>query len=213
MSSTLVIYIRHGKTPTTGIKLPGRAPGLHLSEEGLIQAKTVAEELAKSTKHLPGKGIASIYSSPMERTKETAKPIAKIFGLKIKTSQGLNECDFGSWTGRKLSALSKLNAWSIVQKQPSAFRFPNGESFMEMQTRIVNEVSKIAGLHKNQTIICVSHADPIKAALASAIGTPLDLFQRIVVGPCSASAVLYTKEKPIVMTINSNGNLGGFSGS
>lgn len=213
MAATSIIFVRHGKTPTTGTKLPGRAPNLHLSNEGKLQAEIVAKEIEKSSSSFLGKKVAAVYASPMERTQETAKPIAKVLNLRVRTLQGLNECDFGDWTGRRLRELSKLKSWSTVQKQPSSFRFPNGESFTEMQNRMLKTVDKLVERHSGETVICVSHADPIKAILSSAIGTPLDLFQRIVVGPCSTSVVLYTKERPLVLTLNSNGNFSGSLGS
>tara|TARA_B100000902_G_C26992031_1_gene755523 strand:+ start:71 stop:709 length:639 start_codon:yes stop_codon:yes gene_type:complete len=209
MTATLIIFVRHGKTPTTGTKLPGRAPNLHLSDEGKSQAEMIAKEIEKSSSSFLGKGVSAIYASPMERTQETARPIAKALNLRVRTLKGLNECDFGDWTGRRLRDLSKLKSWSTVQKKPSSFRFPNGESFTEMQNRMLRTVDKIREQHPGETIVCVSHADPIKAILASAVGTPLDLFQRIMVGPCSASVVLYTKERPLVLTLNSNGNFNG----
>ena len=209
MAATLIIFVRHGKTPTTGTRLPGRAPNLHLSNEGKSQAETVAKEIENSSSSFLGSKVSAVYASPMERTQETAKPIAKTLNLRVRTLQGLNECDFGDWTGRRLRDLSKLKSWSIIQKQPSNFRFPNGESFTEMQNRMQKTVDKILERHPGETVVCVSHADPIKAILASAVGTPLDLFQRIVVGPCSTSVVLYTKERPLVLTLNSNGNFNG----
>ncbi|MCH2415418.1 MAG: histidine phosphatase family protein [Acidimicrobiales bacterium] len=209
MAATLIIFVRHGRTPTTGTKLPGRAPNLHLSDEGKSQAEMIAKEIKKSSSSFLGTKVSAVYASPMERTQETAKPIAKTLNLRVRTLQGLNECDFGDWTGRRLRDLSKLKSWSTIQKQPSSFRFPNGESFTEMQNRMLKTVDKILERHSGETVVCVSHADPIKAILASAVGTPLDLFQRILVGPCSASVVLYTKERPLVLTLNSNGNFNG----
>ena len=209
MAATLIIFVRHGRTPTTGTKLPGRAPNLHLSDEGKSQAEMIAKEIKKSSNSFLGTKVSAVYASPMERTQETAKPIAKTLNLRVRTLQGLYECDFGDWTGRRLRDLSKLKSWSIIQKQPSSFRFPNGESFTEMQNRMLKTVDKILERHPGETVVCVSHADPIKAILASAVGTPLDLFQRILVGPCSASVVLYTKERPLVLTLNSNGNFNG----
>tara|TARA_B100000953_G_scaffold11891_1_gene10664 strand:+ start:2484 stop:3125 length:642 start_codon:yes stop_codon:yes gene_type:complete len=209
MAATLIIFVRHGRTPTTGTKLPGRAPNLHLSDEGKSQAEMVAKEIEKSSSSFLGTKVSAVYASPMERTQETAKPIAKTLNLRVRTLQGLNECDFGDWTGRRLRDLSKLKSWSTIQKKPSSFRFPNGESFTEMQNRMLKTVDKILERHPGETVVCVSHADPIKAILASAVGTPLDLFQRIVVGPCSTSVVLYTKERPLVLTLNSNGNFNG----
>ena len=212
-SPTLVLYIRHGRTPTTGSRLPGRAPGLHLSDEGRAQAEAVATHVAEVAANLPGRGVAAVYSSPMERTRETAAPIARAVGRRVRTASGLIECEFGSWTGRRLKDLMKLKAWSTVQRQPSAFRFPKGESFAEMQARITGQVADLVARHPGETIVCVSHADPIKAALAQALGPPLDLFQRLVVGPCSVSAVLHSPERPTVLTVNSTGRLVGLGPS
>jgi probable phosphomutase (TIGR03848 family) len=197
---TLVLLVRHGQTPTTGSTLPGRAPGLHLSEAGQGQAQAAADRIAAL------KDIAAIYASPLERTRETAKPIAAARGLKVQIDRGLLECDFGGWTGSKLKDLMKLPEWQTVQRYPSGFRFPDGESFAEMQTRMVGALDKLVARHPGETIVAVSHADPIKAALAQALGTHLDLFQRIIVSPCSISAVLYGPTGPAVLAANSTGD-------
>ena len=207
MSSTLVLFVRHGRTPTTGTTLPGRAPGLHLSAEGLRQADTVATGLAGASAGMPGGGVAAVYSSPMERTRETAAPIARAVGRRVRTAPGLIECDFGRWTGRRLKELSRLKAWRSVQRQPSTFRFPGGESFAEMQARITGQVAELVLEHPGETIVCVSHADPIKAALSAALGSPLDMFQRLVVGPCSVSAVLHTDDHPVVLSLNGSASV------
>ena len=207
MSSTLVLFVRHGRTPTTGTTLPGRAPGLHLSAEGLRQADAVATGLAGTSAGMPGGGVAAVYSSPMERTRETAAPIARAVGRRVRTAPGLIECDFGRWTGRRLKELSRLKAWRSVQRQPSTFRFPGGESFAEMQARITGQVAELVLEHPGETIVCVSHADPIKAALSAALGSPLDMFQRLVVGPCSVSAVLHTDDHPVVLSLNGSASV------
>lgn len=203
---TLVLLVRHGKTPTTGTVLPGRARGLHLADEGIAQAEAVAErigELHQARTSVPdGRGITAVYASPMERTQETAKPIAKAVGARIRTRAGLVECDFGDWTGKELKALSKLPEWQTVQRHPSGFRFPNGESFAEMQSRMVDTVNELVASHPGEAIVAVSHADTIKAAVAQALGTPLDLFQRIVIGQCSVSAILYGRHGPTVLAVN-----------
>ena len=196
---TTLLLVRHGQTPTTGQSLPGRAPGLHLSETGLKQAAEVAERLASFSK------IDDIYASPLERTRETAAPLAKQRKQKVITDKGLIECDFGKWTGAKLSDLMKLPEWKTVQSAPSTFRFPNGESFTEMQVRISTALDNIRLRHPGGVVVCFSHADPIKAALAHAMGTHLDLFQRIVVSTCSISALAYGGGAPIVLTVNSTG--------
>lgn len=197
---TVVLFVRHGQTPTTGTKLPGRAPGLHLAEKGVKQAEAVGARIAGLAK------VKAIYASPMERTQETAAPIAKACKLRVRTHKGLIEADFGAWTGKNLSALRKLPEWTTVQNYPSGFRFPKGESFPEMQTRMTGAVGELVTRHPGETIVAVSHADTIKAAVADAAGTPLDLFQRIVISPCSVSAVMYTATGPIVLAINSTGD-------
>jgi probable phosphomutase (TIGR03848 family) len=198
-ASTLIIMVRHGKTPSTGKLLPGRAKGLHLSDTGIQEALVVAERLSKIKK------VAAIYASPLERARETAAPIAKALKQKVIINKGLLECDFGDWTGEELAKLMKLPEWSNVQRAPSTFRFPKGESFTEMQTRMVSTLDDLRKKHSGGVVICVSHADPIKAAVAHAMGTHIDLFQRIVISTCSVTAVSYSSFGPVVLTVNSTG--------
>jgi probable phosphoglycerate mutase len=210
---TLVLLVRHGKTPTTGQVLPGRAPGLHLGELGVEQAQAAADRIANlafrgKAQHTrrPKSRVSAVYASPMERTHETAAPIAAAVGLRVRSNRGLLEADFGSWTGRTLADLYKLPEWQQVQKYPSGFRFPDGESFAEMQQRITSTIAGLVERHPGETIVAVSHADPIKAAVAHAMGIHLDLFQRVVVGPCSISAILYGTGGPMILAVNSMGN-------
>jgi probable phosphomutase (TIGR03848 family) len=198
---TLVLLVRHGHTPTTGKLLPGRAKGLHLSDDGRKQAQGVAERIAALPK------VHAVYASPLERTRETAAPIAKAHGLRVQHDKGLLELNIGEWTGWELKQAAKTEEWKTVQKRPSAFRFPGGESFLEMQSRIVDAIERIRAKHPGETVVVVSHADPIKAAAADAVGTPLDLFQRIVISPCSVTAILYGDSSPIALTVNSTGDL------
>ena len=191
-----MLFVRHGTTPTTGATLPGRAKGLHLADAGRAQADAVADRLAE----LPT--VDAVYASPLERTRETAAPIGRARGLKVQIERGLLECDFGDWTGRSLKELAKLPEWRTVQRYPSGFRFPGGESFTEMQARITGAVGRRVERHRGGVVVAVSHADPIKAAVADALGTHLDLFQRIVVSPCSVTAVAYGAGGPAVLTVN-----------
>jgi probable phosphomutase (TIGR03848 family) len=149
----------------------------------------------------------AIYASPMERTRETAAPIAAALGLKVKVNRGLLECDFGDWTGAELKTLYKLPEWTTVQRFPSGFRFPNGESFTAMQARMVDTTAALVAAHPGEAIVAVSHADPIKAVAAAALGTHLDLFQRIVISPCSVTAISYGPAGPTVLAVNSTGSL------
>ena len=197
--ATVVFLVRHGQTPTTGKTLPGRASGLHLSEAGREQATAAALRLAELPK------VDAIYSSPLERARETAAPIAGARSLRVSINRGLLEADFGEWTGGELKTLAKKPEWQTVQRAPSLFRFPGGESFLEMQTRIVGTIDHLVERHRGGVIVCVSHADPIKAAVAMALGTHLDLFQRIVISTCSVTAIAYGAGGPVVLTVNSTG--------
>jgi probable phosphomutase (TIGR03848 family) len=195
----LFLLVRHGLTPTTGKILPGRAPGLHLAEDGQKQAQAAADRITALGQ------VDAVYASPLERARETAAPIGKARGLKVHIDKGLLECDFGDWTGEELKKLMKLPEWNTVQRAPSTFRFPNGESFTEMQTRMVSALDRLRAAHQGGVVVCVSHADTIKAAVAHAMGTHIDLFQRIVISPCSITAIAYSAGGPVVLTVNSTG--------
>ena len=199
---TTVLLVRHGATATTGTVLPGRAPGLHLAERGVAQAEAVSVRLAELARK-----PSALYVSPLERARETAAPIARALRLRPVVEKGLLECDFGTWTGKRLSALRRRSDWRAVQHAPSTFRFPEGESFAEMQLRIWSTLERLARQHRNRTIVVVSHADPIKAAVTYAQGVPLDLFQRTVVSTCSVSAISFTDSTPVVLCVNSTGTL------
>ena len=194
---TLLLLVRHGETPTTGKVLPGRAPGLYLSERGRVQAELVAERL-------DGLPVDAIYSSPLERARATAEPAAVRSALEVNEEPGLLECDFGDWTGAVLAELAALPQWQAVQQSPSTFRFPNGESFTEMQARMVGALEVLRTAHSGGAVVCFSHADPIKAAVADALGTHLDLFQRIVISPGSVSVISHVEgQAPAVLMVNS----------
>lgn len=194
--------MRHGRTPTTGAVLPGRAPGLHLSDEGRAQARAAADRIA--TLRRPP---AAVYASPLERAVETARPIASRLGLRVRVERGLLECDFGAWTGTSLRVLHRRREWRTVQFLPASFRFPGGESFVEMQLRMVDALDRLGARHRGETFVAVSHADPIKAAVAATAGVPLDLFQRLVVAPCSVTALMRSESANAVLCVNATASL------
>lgn len=171
----LLLLIRHGENDyvKTG-KMAGRIPGVRLNKHGQDQAQALAEAL----KDVP---IKAVYSSPLERAMETAKPIADARKLTVVQEPDLMDTDIGKWEGRSWKALRLTKVWKVVQNAPSRFRFPEGESFMEAQTRYVNALERIVKRHhKPRDIVAVVfHADPIKLAVAHFIGLPLDQFQRL----------------------------------
>jgi broad specificity phosphatase PhoE len=154
------------------------------------------------------RSVAAVYSSPLERTRETAAPIADAAGRHVQVDDGLLELDIGDWTGLDLKAARKRPEWATIQRYPSGFTFPGGESFVDMQARIVACVERLRSAHPGETIVAVSHADPIRAAVAHAMGTHLDLFQRVVISPCSLTAIAYGAGGPMVLTVNSGVDTG-----
>jgi probable phosphoglycerate mutase len=179
-----VLLIRHGENDFVKKgRLAGRKPGVHLNERGRAQAENLAKALAKTP-------IKAVYSSPLERTVETAEPIAKAHNLEVIKQDGLLEVDFGKWQDRTIKQLSRLKLWRIVQFGPSMARFPEGESFADAQHRIITGIEILCSQHKpKDTIVCVSHSDMIKLAVAYYLGLPLDLFQRLTVMPGSISTL------------------------
>ena len=192
-----MLLVRHGLTPKTGVILPGCAPDLHLGDEGRRQADAAAQRIGR----LPS--VAAVYSSPLERARETAAPIASARRLALRVERGLSEPDVGEWTGVSLRRLRRKLEWQLVRHHPSGFRFPGGESFVEMQARLTAALARLVERHPGETLVAVSHADPIKAVIAGALGLHLDLFQRVAVAPGSVTAIAYRSDAPLVLTVNS----------
>jgi probable phosphoglycerate mutase len=193
----ILLLIRHGENEfvKTG-KMAGRLPGVHLNERGRQQAAALAEAL----KDVP---LQAVYSSPLERAVETAEPIAAASRLEVQLCPGLMESDIGKWQGRSLKALSRLKKWRIVQQAPSRFTFPEGESFLGMQTRIVSSLDEIAARHKPKDIVAaVFHADPIKLAVAHYLGMPLDHFQRLACDTGSVSMLFLSELGAYILKLN-----------
>lgn len=198
---TQILLIRHAVNDVMKAKkLAGWMPDVHINAEGRQQAQAVAERL----REMP---ITAIYSSPLDRTRETAEPLAQALGLEVQIREDIGEVQYGDWTGKSLEELSKLDVWKVVQLYPSGMRFPGGETIREMQARIVNQLESIAADHPREIVAVFSHADVIKAALAHYLGVHLDLFQRIVVNPTSVSVLRLTPYGPQVLRINDDGPL------
>jgi probable phosphoglycerate mutase len=196
VTATTIVLLRHATTPTTGRRLGGRKPGFHLDEGGRAQAEAAARRLA-------GLPVRAVYASPMERTRETAAPVAHAHGLRVRIERGINEVDYGTWTDRSLAELRRRAMWRTIQQAPSRVTFPGGESIRGAQQRAVEATERLAAEHRGATIVLVSHADVIKAILAHHLGMGLDHFQRLVVSPASSSTILLPDGAPaVVLAIN-----------
>lgn len=200
-----VILIRHGRsTANTAGVLAGRQAGVGLDAHGWTQAQQAAQRLR-------GVSLETIVSSPLKRCRQTARAIADAqpHALDITDEREINECDYGRWQGRTLSDLAGEDLWTTVQTQPSAAVFPGGESLTAMQSRAVQAVRRhdaaveaSAGSHA--VWAAVSHGDIIKSVIADALGTHLDLFQRIVVNPASLTIIRYTSSRPYLVACNTD---------
>ena len=194
---TVFYFVRHGVTAHTGHKLSGWIPGIHLTDEGRAQAEAAAGMLAS----VPFKAI---YSSPIDRTMETAAPIARLHGLEIVQAPSLGEVEYGKWSNRTFKTLVRTKLWEKVQRYPSGVRFPEGETLREVQSRAVEEVESIAARHRKQIVCCVSHADVIRLVAAHYLGIHIDLFQRLTVAPASVSVISLNDGRPLVISLNSS---------
>lgn len=197
---TRLVLVRHAVTSHTGARLSGRLPGLDLSREGVRQAEALGERLAP----VP---ISAVYASPIERTVQTAEPVARVHDLTVRTLPGVIEADYGDWTGCLLADLAKTDEWRVVQLAPSRARFPGGESIREMQSRTVAALEQVVADHPGETVAVVSHADPIKSAIAHFTGMHLDLFQRLHVAPASVSVFEFAVLGTWLLKCNDTGTL------
>lgn len=183
---TTVLLIRHAENDYIKKgKMAGRLPGVRLNERGRAQTAALAEVL-KARK------LAAVYSSPLDRAIETAKPIAEAQGLEAELRWGLEETDVGKWQGQSFKRLARGKLWRQMLKEPARFRYPEGESMFEQQVRLVEEVDELLARHKaKDTFACVGHADPFKLLIAHHIGLPLDAFQRLFLAPASVSELAF----------------------
>lgn len=200
LNATVLLLVRHGVTDATGKRLYGRTPEVHLSERGRAQAEALAERLAA----LP---VRAVFSSPLERCRETAAPIARALGLRVRTDRGVLETDIGAWTGRTFGQIRRSGLWRQILAVPSSARFPEGESLAEVQARTVKALEVIASRHPTEIVVVVSHGDPIRLALAHYAGAHIDHFQRFEVAPGSVSAVAIGGRAPRVLLLNDTGDL------
>lgn len=192
---TTFFLVRHAVTSDTGHRLTGWTEGVGLTDEGRKQAEIAASGLA----HV---AFDAIYSSPIDRTMETARAIAEPHGMRVRSAKGLGEVHYGGWTNRSLKSLMRTKLWDTVQRFPSAARFPDGESVREVQARAITEIERIAAEHPKGKVCCVSHGDVIKLIAAHFLGVHIDLYQRIVIGPASVSVISLTSHGPHILALN-----------
>lgn len=192
---TVFFLVRHGACDGLGETLWGRSGGVCLNDEGKAQAQRVAQ-------HFKNLKLDAVYSSPLERALETAEAIARVTKLEVKQSAAFNEVDFGEWSGKSFETLSRDEHWRRFNTQRSITSIPGGESFLDVQARVVAGLERLAEEHKNTRVAIVSHADVIKAAVGYVAGTPIDLLQRFEISPGSFSVIATNEHETKLLAIN-----------
>jgi probable phosphoglycerate mutase len=191
---TLFHLVRHGSHGLLGRTLTGRMAGVNLSDHGRAEAAALAARLTG--------GIAAIYSSPLERTVQTAEEIATRLELPVRVEPRLTEVDFGRWSGLSFDTLRDEKGWSEWNSFRSAARAPDGETIVEVQARIVAAMVDLRDRHGDRGVVLVSHGDVIKSALAYWAGIPLDLLRRIEISPASISKIALGERDVTILGIN-----------
>ena len=178
---TVFHLLRHGEHVLRGRVLAGRTPGVALSALGRVEIATVADRLVREK-------IEALYASPLQRTQETAEILADRLTLPVQYREDFIELDFGEWTGLTADQIRQDERWQIWSSCRSIAAIPGGESWRQVQDRVVHALLDLRGLHPNDSVVVVSHGDVIRAGLLFALGMPLDFHARIEVGLASLSS-------------------------
>ena len=192
---TTLFLVRHAAHDLVDRALCGRMAGVRLGEHGRTQAERVAVRLSHET-------VAAVQSSPLERARETAEPIAQRLGLGVEVADALNEIDLGEWAGRPFDELRDDPRWALWNAARSVTRAPGGETILEVQARVVAHMEAVRARFPEAAVVLVSHADVIKAALAYCLGLSLDSLQRCDVAPASLSSVVIGDWGAKVLSLN-----------
>jgi probable phosphoglycerate mutase len=199
---TRFLLVRHAVNEwvKTG-RLAGWTPGVHLNEEGIAQAEALGKRLAQAP-------LEAIYSSPLERTVETAQAILRHHPkLTLQLEQNLGEVYYGKWQGQELRKLAQREKWRTIQLFPTRAGFPEGESLRAAQARAVDAVERLYQQHEKGIVVLVSHSDIIKMIVAHYLGMHLDMFQRLAISPASLTVISLGANRPLVEVVNDTGHL------
>jgi probable phosphoglycerate mutase len=192
---TTFYLIRHGKKDADEQLIVGRTRGIHLNSRGREQAAAIAERLGAC-------GIRHVYSSPLERARETAAPLARVRGVEVQLLEGLHEYDFGEWSGMSQETLRTIPEWKNFNSFRSGTKPPRGETMLEVQERFVREMVRLRMEFPNDEVALVSHGDPLRAAICYFLGMPLDLFQRIEISVASISVLTLDEHGAQLVRLN-----------
>ena len=177
-----MLLVRHGHTAAIGTRLVGRLPGIALTSIGHAQAQRLAVRLE-------GTRLSALYSSPLERALDTARPLADSAGIEIRQCSGLTELDFGDWTGQTFDELERLPKWHRFNAARGSAQVPGGESAADVQKRAVHAIEAIASRHGGETVAAFTHGDIIRSILLHYAGMPLGRIEAFEISPASITAL------------------------
>ncbi len=187
--ATTLIFLRHGVTRHTGARRfsgpGGDDPGL--TDEGFAQAERAGQALAVDG------GIDAILASPLRRTRDTAAAVESALNLPVLTEDDFRECAFGDWDGLTLDEVearwpAELDRWldSMEYAPPGG-----GESIIEVQRRVEAALGRTLASYAGQTIVVVSHVNPIKLAVRYCLDAPLNTINRMLLAPASFTTLSF----------------------
>lgn len=197
---TTFFLVRHASCPGLGKMLWGRKEGVCLNEAGKAEAQRLA-------KRFNGLKLDALYSSPLERARETADAIASVARVEVQENSAFNEIDFGEWSGKSFDELQPDERWRRFNTKRSMALIPGGESFLEAQTRAITELEKLSWRHPDARVAIVTHADVIKAIVSHVAGAPIDLWQRLEISPGSVTIVATDEHETKLLAVNSRSEL------
>lgn len=191
--ATQVHLVRHGHHGLVDRVLCGRMPGVELDELGCQQIADAAEILRR---HNP----SAVQSSPQRRALQSAAIIADRCGCAVEIAPGFDEIDMGRWTGASFANLGSKREWQNWNERRGSATPPDGESMVALQRRVIEHLEQLNG--DGETIVIVSHAEPIRAALMFYLGIPLDRFYSVVIDPASISTISLEGPRRTVSCVN-----------
>jgi len=192
---TTLVLVRHGATSHTADKrfsggLAGSNPGL--TEEGRAQVREVAEWLAPI-----GEAVDAVVASPVRRTRESGEILAARLDLDLVEEPGFAEMEFGTWDGMSFGEVRDQHPAELEKWLGDLDLAPGGgESFREVEKRVLAGLARVVERHAGGTVIVVSHVTPIKTLIAHAVGAPLDALFRMELSTASVSVVSFYGDDP-----------------
>jgi broad specificity phosphatase PhoE len=196
-----LVLVRHGLTDwNVARKLIGRTD-VGLNAEGRVQAVSAAEAL----KSFP---VRAVFSSPQARAVETATPIAAVHGLEVRIDSGFEEVWLDpAWQGKTVEELREEPDMERFLSDPTK-RSSRIEPIEDVQRRTVASVERRRQEHPGETVVVVSHGDPLRAIVAHYTALPLESIRRLLIDNGSVSVFRFRSHGPQLTALNWKPSLG-----